>query len=121
MKSQVVLIEKLQYQLAGNRARRFGAQSETAGHLQLALEMSEIAIVVLTARLRLPDDAPADKPKRKPISDHIPRLEVALTPSDTAWAQCGGKLRRLSDDVTEELGYVPGHIILNRIVRPRMA
>jgi len=38
-----------------------------------------------------------------------------------ACAQCGGKLRRLGEDVTEELEYVPGRFIVNRIVRPRMA
>ena len=94
--------------MAGHRAHRFGASSETSEQLQLALETSEIAIAALTAKLRLPDDAPADKPKRKPIPDHIPRMEVELTPSSAECAQCGGKLRRLGEDVTEELEYVPG-------------
>ena len=62
----------------------------------------------MTARLRLPDDAPADKPK--PIPDHIPRVEVELTPGNTACAQWRGKLRRLGEDVTEELEYVPGRL-----------
>ena len=108
VRSQAVLIEKLRHQLAGRRAHRFGASSETAEQLQLALEMSEIAIAAMTARLRLPDDAPADKPKRKPIPDHIPRVEVELVPGGTECAQCGGKLRRLGQEVTEELEYVPG-------------
>ena len=38
-----------------------------------------------------------------------------------ACAACGGKLRRLGEGVTEELEYVPGRFIVNRIVRPRMA
>ena len=80
----------------------------------------EIAIAALTAKLRLPDDAPADKPKRKPIPDHIPRMEVELTPGNTECTHCGGKLRRLGEDVTEELEYVPGRFIVNRIVRPRL-
>lgn len=121
VKAQAVLIEKLRHQLAGHRAHRFGASSETAEQLQLALEMSEIAIAAMTAKLRLPDDTAADKPKRKPIPDHIPRMEVELTPGNTECAQCGGKLRRLGEDVTEELEYVPGRFITNRIVRPRMA
>ena len=107
--------------MAGHRAHRFGASSETSEQLQLALETSEIAIAALTAKLRRPEDAPADKPKRKPIPDHIPREEVELIPGNTACAHCGGKLRRLGDDVTEELEYVPGRFIVNRIVRPRMA
>ena len=108
VKSQAVLIEKLRHQLAGHRAHRLGSSSETAEQLQLALETSEIAIAALTARLRLPEDPPADKPKRKPIPAHIPRVEVELTTGDTACAQCGGKLRWLGEDVTEELEYLPG-------------
>ena len=121
VKSQAVLIAKLRHQLVGQRAHRFGPSSETSEQLQLALEMSEIAIAALTARLHLPEDAPVDKPKRKPIPDHIPRVEVELVPGGTECAQCGGKLRRLGEDVTEELEYVPGRFIVNRIVRPRMA
>ena len=107
--------------MAGQRSHRFGASSETSEQLQLALEMSEIAIAAMTAKLRLPEDTPADKPKRKPIPDHIPRIEVELAPGNADCAQCGGKLRRLGEDVTEELEYVPGRFIVNRIVRPRMA
>ena len=35
--------------------------------------------------------------------------------------RCGGSLKTLGEDVTEELEYVPGRFIVNRIVRPRMA
>jgi Transposase C of IS166 homeodomain/zinc-finger binding domain of transposase IS66 len=114
VKSQAVLIEKLRHLLAGHRTHRFGVSSETAEQLQLALEMSEIAIAAMTAKLRPPDDAPAGKPKRKPIPDHIPRIEAELIPENTDCANCGGKLRRLGEDVTEELEYVPGRFIVNR-------
>ncbi len=38
-----------------------------------------------------------------------------------ACAACGGRLKRLGEDVTEELDYIPGRFVVNRIVRPRMA
>jgi transposase len=88
--------------------------------LQLALEASEIAVAKMTAKLRLPDEEEKDKPKRRPIPDHIPRQEIELTTGDEDCAHCGGTLRRLGEDVTEELEYVPGRFIVNRIVRPRM-
>lgn len=74
--------------------------------LQRALETSEIAVAKMTAKLRLPDEDPKDKPKRRPIPDHIPRMEVELTTGDDDCPQCGGGLRRLGEDVTEELEYV---------------
>lgn len=120
VKAQAILIEKLRHQLAGHRAHRFGASSETADQLQLALETSEIAAAAMTARLRLPDIEEKDRPKRRPIPDHVPRMEVELSPAADACADCGGKLRRIGEDITEELEYIPGRFIVNRIVRPRL-
>ncbi|MBV0893029.1 IS66 family transposase [Paracoccus sp. Z118] len=120
VKAQAVLIEKLRHQLAGHRAHRFGASSETAEQLHLALETSEIAAAAMTARLKLPDIEEKDRPRRRPIPDHVPRTEVELTPGTDACADCGGRLRRIGEDVTEELEYVPGRFIVNRIVRPRL-
>lgn len=47
-------------------------------------------------------------------------MEVELTPGADACADCGGRLRRIGEDVTEELENVPGRFIVNRIVRPRL-
>ena len=81
---------------------------------------NEIAAAAMTARMKLPDIEEKDKPKRRPIPDHIPRMEVELAPGADACADCGGRLRRIGEDVTEELEYVPGRFIVNRIVRPRL-
>ena len=120
VKAQAILIEKLRHQLARHRAHRFGTSSETAEQLQLALETSEIAAAAMSARMKLPDIGEKHKPKRRPIPDHIPRMEVELMPGTDACADCGGRLRRIGEDVTEELEYVPGRFIVNRIVRPRL-
>jgi len=121
-KSQALLITKLKHQLAGHNHHRYGNRSEMIEQLQLQLETSEIASAAMTARLRLPvEETLKEKPKRRPIPDHIPRQHIELTTGDDACAECGGKLRRLGEDVTEELEYVPGRFIVNRIVRPRFA
>jgi transposase len=54
------------------------------------------------------------------LPDHLPRQEHVLD-AGAACNACGGKLKRVGEDVTEELEYVPGRFIVNRIVRPRMA
>lgn len=95
VKSQAMLTEKLRHQQAGHRNHRFGSLSDSIEQLQLALETSEIAVAKMTAKLRLPDEEPKDKPNRRPIPDHIPRMEVELTTGDDDCAQCGGVLRRL--------------------------
>ena len=65
---------------------------------------------------------PATKkqPKRRPLPDHLPREETVLAPGERCGA-CGGRLKRLGEDVTEELEYIPGRFVVKRIVRPRLA
>ncbi len=63
---------------------------------------------------------PKNKPKRKPLPDSLPRNEQVLSPGE-ACGKCGEVLKKLGEDVTEELEYVPGRFIVNRFVRPRMA
>ena len=52
--------------------------------------------------------------------DTLPRSEDVLSPGE-ACGQCGGALKTLGEDVTEELDYIPGRFVVNRIVRPRKA
>ena len=77
---------------------------------------NEIAAAAMTALMKLPDIEEKDKPQRRPIPDHIPRMEVELTSGAEACAHCGGHLCRIGEDVTEELEYVPGRFLVNRIV-----
>jgi transposase len=118
---QGVLIEKLKHQLAGLRRHRFGSRSEALEQLELTLEEAEIAAAAVPAGQPVADPAPEkDQPKRRPLPDHLPRNEQVLSPGE-ACGRCGGKLKHLGEDVTEELEYVPGRFVVNRIVRPRLA
>lgn len=121
VKTRDLLIAKLEHQLAGHRRHRFGTKSETLDQLQLRLEDEEVA----AARDEKPTPSERDvseegsKPKRRPLPPELLRNEEVLTPGETC--ACGGKLRKLGEDVTEELEYIPGRFVVNRIVRPRLA
>ena len=122
VKSQALRIAKLEHQLAGMRRHRFGSRSESLDQLELTLEEEEIAAAKATPP-DLPsdtDDAAKGKPKRKPLPASLPRQEQLLSPGESC-ADCGGALKILGEDVTEELDYLPGRFVVNRIVRPRMA
>ena len=54
---------------------------------------------------------------RKPFPKDLKRVQKRIMPSD-ACTDCGGSFR---DDVMDELEYVPGHMIVNQIIRPRLA
>ncbi len=116
------LIDKLKHQLAGLQRQKFGASSEAINQLELVLEGEEIAAAADVAPDEEPTAPPTPKlrPKRKPLPDHLPRDEQVISPAE-ACAECGGKLKRIGEDVTEELEYVPGRFRVNRIVRPKLS
>lgn len=74
----------------------------------------------MTVRMKLPDIEEKAKPKRRPIPDLVPRMQVELVPVADACADCGSRLRRIGVVVTEEPEYVPKRFIVNRIVRSRL-
>ncbi len=121
LKNRDLKITDLKHQLAGHNRHRFGSKSESLDQLQLFDENEEIAAA--TEEAGTPEaqvSEPKNKPKRKPLPEHLERNEQVLTPGDNC-SKCGGSLKTLGEDVTEELEYVPGRFTVNRIVRPRMA
>ena len=115
LRGRDLLIEKLKLQLAGMARHRFGSSAEGLQQLQLMLEDLEI-----TRSTEVPAGAPEpaskDKPARKPLPDHLPRIDQVLETGD-ACNDCGGKLKRVGEDVTEELEYIPGRFMVNGSVR----
>ncbi|MCP5080764.1 MAG: IS66 family transposase [Alphaproteobacteria bacterium] len=121
LKNRDLKIADLKHQLAGHNRHRFGSKSESLDQLQLSLENEEIAVAAVETDTPEPEASePKKKPKRKPLPEHLERNEQVLTPGDNC-AECGGELKTLGEDITEELEYVPGRFVVNKIIRPRMA
>lgn len=129
IKSLTLKVEDLQGQLAAHRKARFGSKSESLD--QLAFDLQEDTEIAQAARAQHdgtgPDDdaAQSETPakrqhSRAPLPDHLERQTEVLSPGD-ACASCGGALRPLGEDVTQELEYIPGRFVIRQIVRPRMA
>ncbi|GFE51189.1 IS66 family transposase [Roseobacter cerasinus] len=124
VKSQALMIEKLKHQLAGQNRHRFGVRSESRDQLNLTFEEDE-AIAEAASEQTQPqtpsaEDKPSRRHSRKPLPDHLDRHDEVLSPGEDCTC-CGGKLKTLGEDVTEELEYVPGRFVVNRIIRPRKA
>jgi transposase len=113
-------IAKLRFQLARYRRAEFGRSSEKlatgfdrAEQLELAIEALEAdqaerlaaASPVVAAAIEAATEA--QKPARRPLPEHLPREEVRHRVPG-ACPSCGGALRRIGEDVTETLDYVPG-------------
>jgi transposase len=132
VQSQAYQIEKLKAELHGHRKARFGSKSETLD--QLALDLSDDQEIEAAADAQHTEHDAGDeddtatakppRPKRKhnraPLPDHLDRQDEVLS-AGNACNDCGGSLRQIGEDVTEELEYIPGRFVVRRIIRPRMA
>jgi transposase len=128
-----LMIQKLKLQLARRNRCLFGTSSERFEDAQSSL--IEPALL---------DEIAAPKPAGKPVSPaanteidrslpaHLLRDEQVHRPATTAahhdndgqacgCAACGGRLRRIGADVSEQLEYVPSHFKVIRHVRPKLA
>jgi len=126
-----MMITKLRHQLFGLRKDKFGSSGEGLDQLGLRLEDEETGQEQTAASLEpIDDESPVKtKPVRRSLPEHLPRTDVKLTP-DTPCAGCGADLddsaktlgtKVLGEDVMEELEYVPGRFVVNRIIRPRVS
>jgi transposase len=126
-------IENLKLQIAKLRHARFGNSSERTSVLldQLELQLGELverraqetATEEITAARAPVSSKPASRqrkaPARRPLPDHLPRERVVL-PSPQACPCCGGRLRKLGEDVTETLERVPARWKVVQYVREKM-
>jgi transposase len=119
--------EKLKFELARLRRMSFGQSSERIEREieQLELKLEEIEATAAGAGMAEasePDPAPAGSPEKKPrrkLPDHLPRREERHEPATCACPRCGSeRLRKVGEDVTEVLEYVPGRFEVVRYVRP---
>jgi transposase len=102
--------------------RRSEQLDETIGQLELSLEELE---AVRAERSAAPapaaEEKPVKRPVRKPLPDHLPRETVEHAPADCCCPDCGGALKKLGEDVSETLEYIPEHFKVIRHVRPKLA
>ena len=64
--------------------------------------------------------AATQKPARRPLPGHLPREEVRH-PAACTCPTCGGALRRIGEEVTETLDYVPGRFKVVRHIREKLS
>ncbi len=123
-------IARLKFQLVRYRRAEFGRSSEKlareAEQLELALEALEtdqaerLATASPEAAAAVETAAEAQKPARRPLPQHLPR-EDWRHPAPCTCPSCGGALRKIADEVSETLDYVPGRFKVIRHVREKLS
>lgn len=124
LQSRDILIQTLKVELARLKRMQFGRSSERLdaeiAQLELALEELEGAAVSSSVPAAVTSsDATANKPRRRPLPDHLPRETITHASACTC-PDCGAEMRVLGDDVAEVLEYVPSSFKVIRHVRPKL-
>ncbi|MGZ5144870.1 MAG: IS66 family transposase [Burkholderiales bacterium] len=120
-------IEQLTHEMALLKRWKFAARSEQwhgaqGSLLEESIEADLEAIAVELAALHSVEHsrAPKDKPKRRALPAHLPRVEVRHEPEHTM-CSCGSALKRIGEDVSEKLDYTPGVFHVERHIRGKWA
>ena len=121
------VIEKLSHELATLKRHKYAQRSEQMNDLQASLldELIEgdlAAIEIELAELTVVD-APAQakkQPKRVPLPAELPRTLIHHEPENTQ-CNCGCQLKRVGEDISEKLDYVPGEFTVERHIRGKWA
>lgn len=126
-------VERLKGQLARERRARFGRSSERT---ELALSQLQLSLDALDAKMQSTELPPRAAPPVAPASSrlpcrarsrqfpaHLPRETMTYVPpavrNGCGCPNCGGRLRKLDEDVSEVLEYVPATFKVVRHVREK--
>jgi transposase len=116
------IIERLKAQLTWLRRQQFGRSSEKIEReiAQLELQLEDLEENSSARRAASEPERSAARAGRRPLPDHLPREEIVHESACTC-PDCGGPMRRLGEDTSEMLEYVPASFRVVRHVRPKLA
>ncbi|WP_420390559.1 IS66 family transposase [Marinobacter sp.] len=121
------VIEKLTHEVAILKRHKFAQRSEQLDAVQgnLLDELIDGDLAAIEAELAelTADEAPTPpkkQPKRAPLPPELPRTLIHHEPENTQ-CRCGCQLKRVGEDISEKLDYVPGEFTVERHIRGKWA
>ena len=129
-------VEALKAEVLRLRRWRYGRSSEAIDSTrapELPLPGGEIASAPATESsndtakipkllsVELPRESRLTRRAPRALPPELPRVVEIHAPSSCRCPDCGGALRRLAEDVSEQLDYVPGYFQVIRHVRPKLS
>jgi transposase len=121
-----LLIAKLQRMQFGRKSEKLTQQIE---QLELRLEELQATPAENAPQESLPAEASSPEatspsvpqiPVRRALPAHLPRQTQRREPKESACPDCGGALRKLGEDISEMLEYVPASFYVVRHVREKL-
>ena len=122
IKHRDLKIAQLTHEMATLKRWTFGKRSEQVEGLQRSLLEESIdedleAIAIELEQLKAtPAERPQGIPKRAALPKELPRIEIRHEPDSTVCG-CGCQLKRIGEDVSEKLDFIPGVLQVERHIR----
>jgi transposase len=120
-------IEHLKLLIAKLRRMQFGRRSEKVERQieQLELKLEELEAnrcehVQPASEAPTTMEPPSPIRRRHPLPEHLPRQVETHLPAEESCPECGGALKKLGEDISEMLEYIPASFTVIRHVRPRL-
>ncbi len=120
-------IKHLKLLIAKLRRMQFGRKSEKVERQieQLELKLEDLesnrAEAAQPPAIELSSSQPASSlKKRRVLPDHLPREIQKHEPEQESCPECGGTLKKLGEDVSEILEWIPASFKVIRHVRPKL-
>jgi transposase len=130
------MIAKLMVEIARLKRWRFGRSAEQtdAALLQLQLALSDLQVSAAD-EVAQPETVPVEESTTVPplkhsthlrrvpraFPAHLPRETIVHAPSSCTCPDCGAAMRKLGEDISEMLDFVPGYFKVLRHVRPKLS
>lgn len=114
--------QQLAHELALLKRHKYGQRSEQLNVFQISLldEVVDADIAAIEMELEHLSTAAISpekrRPKRTPLPPELPRTEIHHEPASRHCA-CGCQLKRIGEDVSEKLDYMPGVFTVERHIR----
>jgi transposase len=116
-------MEQLKKMIYGSRHERFIPSASHPSQLTLDIQAEEVAAVKISSAqkieyTRINKEAPAkkDHPGRHKFPEHLERREKVILPEQNIEG-----LKKIGEEITEELEFEPGKFFVNKYVRPKYA
>jgi transposase len=115
-------IERLNLLVAKLKRLQFGRRSEKLDREieQLELRLEELQVLSQPLCAEKPAAEEKKQPARGALPEHLPREQRVHEPACNC-PDCGSAMRKIGEDVSEVLDYVPGRFKVIRHVRPKHA
>jgi len=129
-------IAKLLAEIARLKRWRFGRSAERMDAVLLQLQLSlDDLLIPAPPPASDPEPLPLEESTQQPPSNavtrlrrvprafpaHLPRETIVHAPSSCTCPDCGAAMRKLGEDISELLDFIPGYFKVIRHVRPKLS